>query len=501
MANKKVIWIYPILFGVYPVITLLAKNIAHINPTDALRSLFLSFMCSIGAYIFIWFLTRDWGIAAIVCVILEAFFFSYGHVYEAIEGAQLAGFIIGRHMVLAPIFAIGLAISLFAVRKILPDRKAHRILLLISIVLLSMPVIEGTRGWMVMRQRMSSTDVVVQDVRTDNNPDIYLVILDSYSREDVLEEVYDFDNREFLDQLTALGFVVSDCGMSNYSWTPLSLGSMLMMDYMYNIDGKVQEGTTHLNFMSYHSMIAHSTVRNLLTEKGYKTVAFDTGHAFTTITDAEVFITAKKNPLASLEPGYGSNEFDELFIRTTAARVVLELFDGKIKQLLKEDNSSAKKHYERILFDLNILESVHQLDGPKFVFAHISAPHAPWVFLPDGSYAYSQDVMTGYPSEVQYLNTRIIKILESIIKGSSTPPIIILMGDHGQPMERRNDILYAVYSPAGLSELPYQTPINTFRWLFSEFFQMKYPLLDEHSYLSKYDTPLELVEIPLTCVD
>lgn len=40
-------------------------------------------------------------------------------------------------------------------------------------------------------------------------PDVYLIILGAYLRDDILLEVYQYDNSEFIDALTELGFYVA----------------------------------------------------------------------------------------------------------------------------------------------------------------------------------------------------------------------------------------------------------------------------------------------------
>jgi len=70
--------------------------------------------------------------------------------------------------------------------------------------------------------------------KNDIFPDIYYIILDQYPRYDVLEEKYGFDNSEFNNHLTELGFYIADRSFSNYSLTELSLASSLNFQYFVN---------------------------------------------------------------------------------------------------------------------------------------------------------------------------------------------------------------------------------------------------------------------------
>ena len=58
-------------------------------------------------------------------------------------------------------------------------------------------------------------------------PNIIHIVLDGYSRADVLQELYDFDNAEFLNSLRALGFTIVDDATVPYGQTLLTMNSVL----------------------------------------------------------------------------------------------------------------------------------------------------------------------------------------------------------------------------------------------------------------------------------
>jgi hypothetical protein len=86
---------------------------------------------------------------------------------------------------------------------------------------------------------------------------------------------------------------------------------------------------------------------------------------------------------------------------------------------------------------------------------------------------------------VQYIDKRIVPILQTVISKSKNPPIIILMGDHGlENLNRRTDLL-AYYLPKnGNAKLyPNISPVNSFRLIFDEYFGANYPLLPDITYI------------------
>jgi hypothetical protein len=80
-------------------------------------------------------------------------------------------------------------------------------------------------------------------------PDVYCVILDGYTRGDVLDEVYGFDNEPFLHELEARGFHVARESYTNSPATYLSLASSLNERYVTSelVDARGQADYIELN--------------------------------------------------------------------------------------------------------------------------------------------------------------------------------------------------------------------------------------------------------------
>jgi hypothetical protein len=98
-----------------------------------------------------------------------------------------------------------------------------------------------------------------------DKPDIYYIVLDGYVRSDILQEMFGFDNSEFIKDLREKGFIVPASNHSNYPVTPLSVSSTLNMDY-------IQAFVSGLDNSSQHWLMApfidHSRVRSLLESQG-----------------------------------------------------------------------------------------------------------------------------------------------------------------------------------------------------------------------------------------
>jgi hypothetical protein len=167
----------------------------------------------------------------------------------------------------------------------------------------------------------------------------------------------------------------------------------------------------------------------------------------------------------------------------------------------------------RILFVLDKLDDSARIKGPKFVFAHVLIPHPPFVLGPNGEeilmdentgdkQADRKTYITGFVYQTQYTNKRIIEILKRIIAESESAPIIIVQGDHGPHVGKRQvtSILNAYYLPGGYEGL-YEniTPVNTFRYLFNRYFGQNLEMEDDIAYWSAVSLPLEFEVIDNQC--
>jgi hypothetical protein len=145
-----------------------------------------------------------------------------------------------------------------------------------------------------------------------------------------------------------------------------------------------------------------------------------------------------------------------------------------------------------VLYTLEDLKRIPEMEGPKFVAAHINCPHAPFVFGQGGElipakgwYDYSDKQF--YLGQYIFISTEIEKVVDALLEKSEIPPIIILQSDHGARTHfpvgasEWEKILNAMYLPG----MDYGTmsdnisPINTFRLIFNHYFGADYPMLED----------------------
>jgi hypothetical protein len=498
----KRLLLYPILFSLFPVLSLAAYNIAEISLDALLRPFFVSLSLSLVLFGLARWILRDWQRAALLSTILLVLFFSYGQVYILLKGVNISGFYLFRHRTLVPLWFLLAALAIWwTSRKGLQPGRATYALNVIGLFLLVVPVFQLISFSVQSRVSQAEVkgDAATLALQVQDPPrDIYYIILDGYGRADVLQNEYGYDNSDFLDTLRDMGFVIADCSMSNYAQTQMSLASSLNFNYIDALSDRFVAGSEDRAGLDV--LIHDSAVRKSLEKAGYKTVAFATGFLATELTDADYF----------LGPGYSwgeLNEFEALLMETTFARLIQ---DGNRFGM---QTSGSERFRERTLFTLEKLDELSYIEGPKFVFVHLIVPHPPYVFGPTGGpvepaeagTTRTQEGASHYRDQVIYVNSRLMEILPQLIANSSTPPMIVIQGDHGptvpsSPRARMSN-LNAYFLPGVAAPVyPTVTPVNTFRIIFNAYFGQDLELLDDVSLYSEYDDPFNWRAVPNSCI-
>ena len=501
--NWKTIPWHVLLFSTYPILALLGQNITEASPVVTLIPLAISIVSAGILLLVLHALVRNWQRAALVATILLVLFFFYGHVYSHLKGISISGFYIFRHRTLAPIWLVLAGLGTWWACRIKSNIQSFTLALNVAgIVLFVMPIIQIGSGlwiqgsaWRKASQSASSSALSEGTALTHQEmPDIYYIILDAYGRADKLQELYGYDNSEFLNSLKQQGFYIANCAQSNYAQTELSLASSLNFNYLDALGDSFVQGNTDRSPL--WPLIKHSALRKYLEAQGYKTIAFATGYGWTEINDADIYLTPEVGT-------WELNSFQYMLIQTTAGRILL---DAKNLSLPNTPDDLIRR---RTLFALEKLQVIPSIKGPKFIFAHLLVPHS-FVFGPNGeSIDIDASTMTpdifkqGYVDQVIYINKQIENLVATIIANSSTQPIIIIQGDHGPTGASRAvrvSNLNALYLPGHENMLyPTITPVNTFRVVLDAYFGQNLPLLPDISRYSTYQDPYQFFEIENDC--
>jgi hypothetical protein len=373
-------------------------------------------------------------------------------------------------------------------------------------------------------ERLSTTRPNAQS-RLPRNPDIYYIVFDRYVGEGPLRTDLHFNNRPFLNFLRRKGFYVADQSRTNYPRTSFALGSVLNMRFMDDLADEAAPDETTAIYRRLHNI----RVGRFLKARGYRYIHMGSWWEPTRV-----------DPLADLNIKWSRNR--------------------RYKQLERKFDRPLRfreKEYLRRFFQFRQLsDRIPKLPGPKFVWAHFLCPHDPLVtdrhgrFVRDAerpappyfrdrgvapfknppekyrkpffkskfaSKSVSAKFVRLYLEQVRWVNSQLRRLVNKLVSGpESSRPIVVIQADEGGPeaglvprnatsvsirtLKRKFYILNALYLP-GVRNPPLHrsvTSVNTFRAIFNLYFNTRYALLPDRSFVfvfKDYYRHLDVTEV------
>ena len=497
--------VHPLLFAVFFVLAFYSANIKEASFSEIWIPLFaalgFALLMLLIAFLLIGLILklqtppessqpyRIWDLkkAAIVASIIIVLNFTYGHILTAL-GGEVSVFTALLPFIWLVLMIVG---GYFLVKKRRDLRKPTIALYIVAVALVIVPIVSIITSQITSSQQYSDEAVntethVVALVEPDTPPDIYYIILDRYSSASTLEEVYGYDNSEFIDYLSNKGFYVANESRANYITTHDSLSSSLNLDFIHEgVGGEL------IRVRPFLPMMQDYTVWRSLKALGYEFIHFGGSYELTRV-----------NSYA--DTNYNSHwipEFTMLFFQTTLTyffSVALNIID---------DGREMK--YENILYTFNSLSEIPNVKEPTYVFAHIMIPHHPYVIDRDGNYltlneADNRSESINFIDQLIAANNMLMILIDKLLSSSDVPPIIIIQADEGQypggeewwegehdwekataaELREKMGILNAYYLPNIDDVVLYSsiTPVNSFRYIFNLYFGADLELLPDNSY-------------------
>lgn len=366
----------------------------------------------------------------------------------------------------------------------------------------------------VPEQGRGIATVAFSDARASrHSPDIIHVMLDGYSRADVLSETYGFDNTDFLTNLERMGFAIADNAVAPYNQTLLTMNGIFSGDYLSpSPESPAVSPSVYRNQLA--SDFRNNPTMTALSRMGYKTTATRSEYPP---------LSLEATPMAARNQGFSMTFIEQTLFEFSGFSLIVN--DLGLSEALSNDSASTIR---------NALQTA--LDGrgnePYFQFVHLLAPHPPFdvdsegrpissagIFnkMADGSHLHANDpekkkaYRHGYVQKLNFINSEILAFVETVIAERQRPLLILIHGDHGGGMHLDQDDasnsclrerylpLVAVYSSDG--NLQKAVPeninlINLYRIIFDNYFATSLGLLPGKSEFASGGNPAD--RIPVT---
>jgi hypothetical protein len=495
---KKPLPFHPFLLAIFPVAFLYGQNVDDVSTSATVGPLVLVLSSTAILLLAVWVPLRDWKKAGLVVSVLLIFVFSYGHVMGTARASSLANdpVAIGAWLLLTvAVMALALRVTRALRELTIVLNVVATVLVVTNLAGIGVQIVDGRRGG----EGPKIPDLPFASaaaVRDRRGPDIYYIILDRYASEETLNDLYGFDNSDFLRYLEREGFYVAEGSRGNYPRTQLSLAASLHMQYL----DYLKEYEDETGFELINGLLKDYKAVEFLRSIGYR--YFHIGWYWEPSADLNVVMDQL-------------SEFSSQLYETTLLWPLDERYGitGDLRHAL----------WEQDRFYLDQLAASTQAPGPKFVYMHLLLPHDPYLFDSQGDYV-SEEEASAKPSEVNYveqltyLNTRMKQIVGDLLaRPESERPVIIIQADEGpypprfeedidsftsratdEELRQKFGILNAYYLP-GITEsglYPSISPVNTFRLLFNRYFDADLPLLEDRSFaLVDGDHPYHFEEV------
>ena len=513
---KRFPW-HVIIFAIYPILYLFSANAQYVESGEIIVPILLSLAFAGILLLISRPITGTWVKAGLLASLILLLFYNYGLYQSHGKGVVLPLWFNGVRLDHNFYKYSSLILILLAIWRM---RKAKgKLLKLNSLVNLFGLVLLLMTSFQIISFNLnkSGEDISIESSEVESvplaevRPTIYYMIMDAYTRNDILNEYFDFDNSEFLNFLRDEGFYVADSAISNYGQTVLSIPSSMNMEYMDSVISVLGEKSG--DRWPMYKVLNNSKVLQTLKQQQYKSVAFDASMF-------EVVYLSQADDFHET-PGTKLSLFHNLLINSTAIRAF-----NRRKNI--NTLSPADYHRKKILNAFDKIEEIPSKEGPHYVHGHILAPHQPFLFLKDGSprdmgpdYAYNiwspmvpgqhkGWYIDGYTQQLQFINSKLKHMIQTIKKESEGPFVIIIQGDHGTASELRNhegfenndfkerfSILNAYYfHDKDYKDLyPGISPVNSFKVVMNKYFGTHYKLEEDRAYFSDWEHPYELYDV------
>lgn len=480
------------IYALFPVLFIFLDNINEIPLND----LFLPLVTAVLILIIPWgiltyFIGQKRSALISTLFIFIIIIFAYtrsGFIYHEILDLR----ILASNYILIPIFlAFTIGISIYILRKEISP-KVTQTLNIMSLVMVSFLIFQIGLFSMVDESFVEAQELldvpVFQMNENITTPNVYLLMLDAYSGNILLENDFEYDNSEFYKQLRERGFFVQERSFSNYPNTELSMPSIMNMNYL---DFLIQmQGENSDDMRLTQKLWNENKVMQVFQANGYEIYSFHGRNG-----SSSDMVTAN---FCTLPFNYSLD-----FVRA--------LSDFYIPISSIREKVGLDTHFRTVSCVLETTKDFEEPNNPFYMHMHIRLPHQPFVFDVEGNrvsepqiefHRFDERLKDAYLQQTLFTNSKTIEIIDSIQqKDPST--VIILMSDHAgrfdidweNPSEidlyRGLNNLMTVYFPEKESLIPeHISTVNVFRIFFNIYFNAEYEILDERHIWYSPQTPL-----------
>ncbi|MFN2238741.1 MAG: hypothetical protein ABR524_05060 [Thermoanaerobaculia bacterium] len=512
-SSSRAIPLHPLLFTLFPIVSLYARNRSEMMLRDAAAPAAIA----VGVFGMLWVLLslffRDWSRGGIITTIVTLVVFSWAPLDATLASRSVEPWFTATLLIVVGAALIGLIAR--SKRSLAPLTRLANVAAGGALVAALFPLVVASSADRSPAPTAGSLSELTEVDRTferaletDTRPDIYYLIFDQYGSAEVLDSHFGWDNAPFVEWLRSRGFFVADQSVANYPRTVLALAANLNLSYVHRETRKV--ANSKVDWQALFTLLDDHRLGRFLQSRGYRYIHLGSWWPLTA-----------KSSIADLNLyPHVVVDFGTLLFRNTIIYAFVEA---------REESYEFRREVWRTEREKLIrLPDLASRSEPSFVFAHFLITHSPYVFTPEGDFISrdAAEAMTReqlYLAQIAWTNRELMRIIATIQERGRTTgrmPVIIVQADEGPYPDRilrdgegfrdnpepsfqwrtataeefaiKSGIINAIFLPEKDADTllwPSITPVNTFRVISNAYFGTSFPMLPDQRFVyeNEYD--------------
>ena len=450
--------LYPVLTGILFLVNELRKNFVFFTVKESVSLILIVLAFTILIDFLSRKLVKNKIKAALIAVLFVFINLFYLDIFQILSSQKfLIEFINSTtsdhpEVIIIPIlFFFWLTISYFILRT---KRSLESLNLYLNVLIIAFVLFEAIQCFIAPVPQIilakNKPLPVNADLKQEQKPDIYYIILDAYTSSESLKKYWKYDNSKFEDSLKQLGFNIAAHSKTDLTHTPYCLASYL------NSSSLILDTKQHYNERNLLQLIRNNRLSDWLRANNYLCFNY------------------------SCFDSFGNNKYYKFFTYNHfLGRTIWYTNFYKLYHFLNPSSLVSRTNLE-IFSKLNHLTEERH-NKPIFTYAHVMMPHFPYYYNEYGKPYNKSDSLSDkqkYLGQLIYTNSLTLESINDILASSPGKPIIIIQGDHGfryladttliEKSFETHTIFYASYAPNGIVIPDTINPANTFEELIQE---------------------------------
>lgn len=444
-------------------------------------------------FLLVWFITKNKTNAALITFYTGLLYLFFGAMQDWLQSKTLLSFL-NRYIILLPLMLISIFVLAWFIKRKAVFRS--KLFLYLNYLLIIYCLLDT--GLLVNKYLRSQKDTALQipfdHKKVNTKPGVYYLLFDEYPGYKSLQHAFGYKNDSLYSFLQGNGFTILP-SVSNYNFTVFSMSSIFNMQYIDDDYNHEHGLTDQRDFRNRSNEIKNGAVFSIFRSMGYQ------------VENYSIFDVGDQNcinPDKSFLPVH-IRVLTNKMLHNRMRKHVGWWFRGTFLQdfFIKKDAIYENDQTNNDIINLVNKSLLQKSNKPKFCYAHLAMPHAPYFRDSSGATITNKILKEGYyPTHTRYFvdylkytNTVIRSLVNKIIQ-HDPGALIVVMSDHGfrdynnhkQYYPPAFDNICAVRFPAKTAQ-PYKdslSGVNFFRYVFNNQYGQQIPYLKDSTVWVNY---------------